>query len=184
MAFKIYTKTGDTGKTGLFGGARIPKHDLRIEAYGTVDELNAHVGYLSDLSDSQDCTISYLEFIQNELFNLGSVLASDPAKELVVPNIEDKHIEKLEQEIDQYDQILKPLKNFILPSGHLLISSAHICRTVCRRAERLVVALNDAEGCDPLLIKYLNRLSDYFFTLSRYYAHKLEVDEKEWKGLR
>jgi cob(I)alamin adenosyltransferase len=184
MAFKIYTKTGDAGKTALFGGARIPKHHLRIEAYGTVDELNAHIGYLSDLSDKNNCSIPYLEHVQNELFNLGSVLASDPSKDLVVPNIEDRHIVSLETEIDNYDKILEPLKSFILPSGHVLISSAHICRTVCRRAERLVVALNDAEGCDPLVLKYLNRLSDYLFTLSRYYAHHLEIDEKEWKGLR
>lgn len=184
MAFKIYTKTGDSGTTGLFGGARIPKHNLRIEAYGTVDELNAHLGYLVDLSEQYDCSVPHLEFVQNELFNLGSVLASDPAKELVVPNIEEKHIKSLEMEIDLYDEQLIPLKNFILPSGHLLISSAHICRTVCRRAERLVVALNENVTCDPLLIMYLNRLSDYFFTLSRYYAHKLNIEEKEWKGLR
>ena len=100
MAFKIYTKTGDSGTTGLFGGARIPKHNLRIEAYGTVDELNAHLGYLVDLSEQYDCSVPHLEFVQNELFNLGSVLASDPAKELVVPNIEEKHIKSLEMEID------------------------------------------------------------------------------------
>lgn len=184
MAFKIYTKTGDSGKTGLFGGARIPKHHLRIEAYGTVDELNAQIGHLSDLSDNQGCRIPHLELIQNELFNLGSVLASDPAKKLVVPNIEERHVQKLESEIDTYDEVLEPLKNFILPSGHMLISSAHICRTVCRRAERLVVALNDTEGCDPIIVMYLNRLSDYFFTLSRFYAHTLKVKEKEWKGLQ
>ena len=183
MAFKIYTKTGDKGTTGLYGGARIPKHHIRIESYGTVDELNSHIGLLMDMGKKEGIDIPHLVNVQNELFNVGSILASDPAKDLPVPNIETKHIERLEKEIDRYHEELPPLKAFILPSGHPVVSQAHVCRCVCRRAERLVVALNETEKTDMMTVRYLNRLSDYLFTLSRYYGLKLGVTELEWKGL-
>lgn len=183
MAFKIYTKTGDKGETGLFGGSRISKAHIRIEAYGTIDELNAFIGSLDDLASVNDCNIAHLELIQNELFNIGSVLASDPEKELVVPNITNKHVTQLELLIDEMNTELPALKNFILPSGHVLISTAHICRTVCRRAERAVVLLNESDNLDELVLIYLNRLSDYLFTLARYFAFKFGIEEKAWKGL-
>lgn len=183
MAFKIYTKTGDKGETGLFGGSRISKAHIRIEAYGTIDELNAFIGSLDDLASANDCNIAHLELIQNELFNIGSVLASDPEKELVVPNITNKHVTQLELLIDEMNTELPALKNFILPSGHVLVSTAHICRTVCRRAERAVVLLNESDNIDELVLIYLNRLSDYLFTLARFFAFKLGIVEKAWKGL-
>ncbi len=183
MAFKIYTKTGDKGETGLFGGSRISKAHIRIEAYGTIDELNAFIGSLDDLSSAHDCTIAHLELIQNELFNIGSVLASDPEKDLVVPNISEKHVTQLELLIDEMNTDLPALKNFILPSGHVLISTAHICRTVCRRAERAVVLLSESDKVDDQVLIYLNRLSDYLLTLARYFDFKIGKEEKAWNGL-
>ncbi|RMG80132.1 MAG: cob(I)yrinic acid a,c-diamide adenosyltransferase [Bacteroidetes bacterium] len=179
MAFKIYTKTGDSGSTGLFGGKRLPKSDIRIEAYGTVDELNAFVGLVRD-----DCADEHirgvLETVQNRLFTIGSNLASDPDKQTKVPDLLESDIELLEKEIDQMNEVLPPLKNFILPGGHRQVSQCHIARCVCRRAERSVVRLSEGEEVAPVLIKYLNRLSDYLFVLSRKLGHDLGAPEIAW----
>jgi cob(I)alamin adenosyltransferase len=180
MSFKIYTKTGDTGETSLFGGARVPKNHLRVEAYGTVDELNSYIGLLHDLSPTpQDSTI--LRDIQDRLFTIGSVLASDPSKNMSVPDLKIGDIELLEQEIDAMEATLPSLKNFILPGGHTTVSFCNIARTVCRRAERLVVALDANEKIDPLSIRYLNRLSDYLFVLGRKFGQELGAEELIWR---
>ncbi len=179
MSFKIYTKTGDQGNTSLFGGRRLSKSHLRIESYGTVDELNSFLGLLRDgINDTE--LKNQLQEIQDRLFVIGSNLASDPEKSLPVPDVLDTDIELLEKAIDAMDEKLPPLKNFILPGGHPLVSQAHICRTVCRRAERLIVALAQSESVAPIVLQYLNRLSDYFFTVSRYLAHSLGVEEIPW----
>lgn len=182
MSFKIYTKTGDTGTTGLFGGARIPKYHLRIESYGTVDELNAHLGLLRDLlPDVEDQQL--IEVIQNRLFTIGSNLASDPSKEVKTPDLTAEDIKLLEDGIDNIDAIVPPLKNFILPGGHPAVSQGHVARCVCRRAERLVVALaeNEPDTVPSILIRYLNRLSDFLFMVSRKLSHDLRVAEIAWK---
>ena len=179
MAFKIYTKTGDKGETGLFGGKRLPKYHLRIEAYGTVDELNAHLGLVRD-SLVDEATRSFLKEIQDRLFTVGANLASDPDKAMSTPDLLDTDIEALEQQMDQMDAHLPPLKNFILPGGHPSVSYCHIARTVCRRAERQVVALAANEPVEEILLRYLNRLSDYLFVLSRKMAQDLGVEEVSW----
>jgi cob(I)alamin adenosyltransferase len=179
MATKIYTKTGDKGQTSLFGGKRVAKSNLRIEAYGTVDELNASVGYLSELQDNQRIN-EVLYKVQNKLFNIGSKLAVDPAKDFEMPLINEKDVTLLESEIDKMDSEMPPLKSFILPSGHPHGAFAHIVRTVCRRAERRVVALSIESEVDPLIIAYLNRLSDYFFTLARYIVQSAGGSERKW----
>ncbi len=181
MAFKIYTKTGDKGTTGLYGGARIPKYHIRIESYGTVDELNAHLGLLRDqITDTDDQKL--VEIIQNRLFTIGSNLASDPSKEIKTPDLTENDIELLENGIDNIDAVVPPLKNFILPGGHIAVSQAHVCRCVCRRAERLVVALseNEPDTVPSILVIYLNRLSDYLFMLGRKLSHDLGVPETPW----
>ncbi len=181
MSFKIYTKTGDKGTTGLYGGARISKHHIRIESYGTVDELNAHLGLLRDqVTDTDDQQL--LEMIQNRLFTVGSNLASDPSKEMATPDLTEADITLLENEIDNIDAVVPPLKNFILPGGHVTVSQTHVCRCVCRRAERLVVALSESEPdtVPPILVRYLNRLSDYLFMLGRKLSHDLGVPETAW----
>lgn len=179
MAFKIYTKTGDKGETGLFGGKRLPKYHLRIEAYGTVDELNAHLGLVRD-SLVDEATSDVLKEIQDRLFTIGANLASDPDKSMSTPDLLDSDIEALEQQMDQMDAHLPPLKNFILPGGHPSVSYCHIARTVCRRAERQVVALAANEPVEEILLRYLNRLSDYLFVLSRKMAQDLGVEEVSW----
>ena len=179
MAFKIYTKTGDKGETGLFGGKRLPKYHLRIEAYGTVDELNAHLGLVRD-SLADEATRDVLKEIQDRLFTIGANLASDPDKSMSTPDLLDSDIEALEQQMDQMDAHLPPLKNFILPGGHPSVSHCHIARTVCRRAERQVVALAANEPVEEILLRYLNRLSDYLFVLSRKIAQDLGVEEVSW----
>ena len=181
MSFKIYTKTGDKGTTGLYGGARIPKYHLRIESYGTVDELNSHLGLLRDqIRDTHDQKM--IEIIQNRLFTIGSNLASDPAKEMKTPDLTEEDVNFLENGIDNIDAIVPPLKNFILPGGHIAVSQAHVCRCVCRRAERLVVALTDNEPdtVPTILVVYLNRLSDYLFMLGRKISHDFKVPETAW----
>ena len=182
MAFKIYTKTGDKGLTSLFGGARLPKHHIRIEAYGTADELNAHIGLLRDyLSHWQLC--EWLLNIQDRLFVLGSNLALDPNSKLKVPPLKVADVKYLERAIDQMELELEPLKTFILPGGHIHTSQAHVCRCVCRRAERLVVALAEIEEkIDPILVQYLNRLSDFLFVLARFISKENGVGEIAWKG--
>jgi cob(I)alamin adenosyltransferase len=177
---KIYTKTGDKGQTALFGGKRVSKSDLRVDAYGTVDELNSFIGFLAD-NLSNEPQKALLKNIQERLFTLGANLASDPAKHPPIPDILGSDIELLEVEIDKMESILPALQNFILPGGHPAVSVCHLCRTVCRRAERLVVALHKKDPIDALILQYLNRLSDYFFVLSRMIGHELQVPENIWR---
>ena len=176
---KIYTKTGDKGTTGLFGGARLPKDHVRIEAYGTVDELNSIIGIVHDHVEN-DSIKKVLVEIQNRLFTIGSNLASDPSKEMITPDVLDSDIELLENEMDNMESGLAPLKHFILPGGHPAVSYCHLARTVCRRAERRVIALFHAEPGEAIIIKYLNRLSDYFFMLGRKVADDFDVEEIKW----
>ena len=179
MAFKIYTKTGDDGTTGLFGGARLPKDDIRIEAYGTVDELNAAIGWLSaataDLGIGDD-----LQTLQSRLFTVGAVLASDPDKDMKTPDVRESDIVWLEQAIDRMDGSVPPLRHFILPGGSHAVAAAHLARTVCRRAERRCVSLARVAHVPEILIRYLNRLSDYFFMLGRWIAAREGVEEIKW----
>lgn len=183
MALKIYTKTGDLGKTSLIGGTKVPKSHLRIESYGTVDELNSYIGFVSDLF-SDEHTRVILKEIQDRLFTVGSSLACDPDKEplMKIPDLKEADVVLLEEEIDAMNEVLPPMKHFILPGGHQAVSTMHIARCVCRRAERLCVNMQEHElFVDPLVIKYVNRLSDYLFVLSRFAAHLLGVAEVEWK---
>ncbi len=179
MAFKIYTKTGDKGDTSLFGGKRLPKSHIRIESYGTVDELNSYIGLVRDIIENDEIRI-VLKEIQDRLFTIGSNLASDPGKNMPTPDIIESDVELLEKEIDRMNENLPDLKSFILPGGHQHVSFCHLARCVCRRAERLVVALNMEEKVEPILIHYLNRLSDYLFVLSRQIAQDLGIDEIPW----
>lgn len=179
MAFKIYTKKGDLGETGLFGGKRLPKNHIRISAYGTVDELNAHIGHLRD--HLQDKTLlTELLAIQKNLFTLGSHLAATAKMIDKLAPVEATEIELLENAIDRMEATLPPLTAFILPGGHPTVSLAHIARTVCRRAERDTVALHHAESIDPIHIQYLNRLSDYLFVVGRKIALDLNIEETKW----
>ncbi|MDX1943657.1 MAG: cob(I)yrinic acid a,c-diamide adenosyltransferase [Saprospiraceae bacterium] len=180
MATKIYTKTGDKGETALFGGKRLPKNHLRIEAYGTVDELNSWIGLLRDCIEPA-AVRHLLKEIQDRLFTLGSNLASDPDKEMITPDIFETDVERLEQEMDAMNEVLPVLKNFILPGGHITVSYCHISRCVCRRSERNVVALAQQEQVDEIIIRYLNRLSDYLFVLGRKIAQDLGAEEVIWK---
>lgn len=180
MAIRIYTKTGDKGDTSLFGGKRLPKSHLRIETYGTVDELNSFIGVLRDSTESEPIR-SKLKDIQDRLFTLGANLASDPEKPLATPDIFDSDIEALEKAIDEMTGQLPPLKNFILPGGHTTVSFCHVARCVCRRAERLAVALMLEEPVDEQIIRYLNRLSDYLFVLARQLSKDLGVEEVIWQ---
>lgn len=178
---KIYTKTGDTGTTSLFGGKRVSKADLRIDAYGTVDELNSYIGLLRDQPVNQKRKEILIE-IQGRLFTIGSILATEPGNTKVkIPSLSEQDIQFLEKEIDAMDVLLPPMRFFVLPGGHESISFGHVARTVCRRAERLTIALDQTEKTDPLVIKYLNRLSDYLFMLCRKMASELEVNETPWK---
>lgn len=184
MAMKIYTKTGDAGKTSLLGGKKVSKGDLRIEAYGSVDELNSYVGLLWDYTDDDD-TKKILKEIQDRLFTIGSELAVDPEKSgnMPVPDLHESDIELLEREMDRMDTTLPTMKHFILPGGAPVVSFAHLARTVCRRAERNCIRLNEAEqNVSPLIIKYLNRLSDYFFMVARYIGHINGIPEIIWKA--
>lgn len=178
---KIYTKTGDGGETSLIGGRRVSKADLRIEAYGTVDELNAWVGLLRDQPVNKARAAVLLE-IQDRLFTIGSLLAApDPAAAQQLPGMSDADVAWLELEIDKMDQTLPAMRNFILPGGHQAVSYGHVCRTVCRRAERHIVLLAQREQVPPLVIKYMNRLSDHLFVLCRKMAADLKVQEAPWK---
>ena len=180
MANKIYTKTGDDGTTGLFGGGRLPKDHLRIEAYGTVDELNAQLGWVVDLLALEQIP-HHLDIVQNELFVVGSMLATKPGKSIGITIIDETSVHQLESWMDELDEQLPALKNFILPGGHQAISSCHLARCICRRAERRVVSLSHTDQVDHLIIRYLNRLSDYLFILSRFVAHRLQIQERVWK---
>lgn len=181
---KVYTKKGDLGKTSLYGGTEVLKNDKQIEAYGTVDELNSFLGLLSDKVLSVIPNFSqntFLRTTQNHLFVVGSHLAYDKSKsQLKMPNFSVKLIEQIEKEIDEMDSKLEPMTHFILPGGHELISLAHVLRTVCRRAERNVVTLAENTSDYNVIVQYLNRLSDYFFVLSRYLAVQLKVEEIKW----
>ena len=183
MAIKIYTKTGDKGSTSLIGGTKVPKSDIRIETYGTVDELNSWIGNINDqLQDAEFRT--ELKEIQDRLFTIGSALATDGEKEpkMKLPDLHDSDISLLESRIDFMTSALPPMKSFILPGGHPVVSSIHIVRCVCRRAERLAVNMQQHElFIDEKIVQYLNRLSDYLFTLARYAAQKLGVEELPWK---
>jgi cob(I)alamin adenosyltransferase len=183
MAMKIYTKTGDLGKTSLIGGTKVPKSHIRIETYGTVDELNSYIGVVSDqLSDPHSKII--LKEVQDRLFTIGSSLACDPDKEplMKIPDLKEPDIILLEKEIDAMNEVLPPMKSFLLPGGHIAVSTIHVVRCVCRRAERCCVNMQEQDiFVEPLVIKYLNRLSDYLFVLSRYIGHLLNVDEIPWK---
>lgn len=179
---KIYTRSGDKGQTSLLGGTRVPKDSLRIEAYGTVDELNSHLGLLRD--HTQGGQDALLVPIQELLFSLGSRLASgseEQAEIYKVPHILDADITTLEQDMDRMEAELPEMRNFILPGGHLAASQAHVCRTVCRRAERLVVHLAAEEAVPEILVRYLNRLSDLLFVLARHLSHVHGVADTPWK---
>jgi cob(I)alamin adenosyltransferase len=178
---KIYTKTGDTGSTSLFGGKRVSKSDLRIDTYGTVDELNSYIGLLRDQEVNAVRKNSLVE-IQDRLFTMGSMLAAEPGNTKVkIPVLSENDIQFLEKEIDLMETTLPPMKSFVLPGGHQSVSFCHVARTVCRRAERLAVALSDLEKVEESVIKYLNRLSDYLFVLSRKMTQELGAEETPWK---
>ncbi len=179
---KIYTKSGDAGQTSLVGGKKVSKATLKIDAYGTVDELNSFIGLVKAHYIFEDEEATRLNRIQHILFNIGSILATESGKvNSFIPHLEEKDILFLEIGIDAMDSKLKPLQFFILPAGTSLIAYCHVCRTVCRRAERLVVALGEEEKVDVLVQKYLNRLSDYFFTLARYAALLQGVEDVAWE---
>jgi cob(I)alamin adenosyltransferase len=178
---KIYTKTGDTGTTGLFGGGRVSKAHYRVEAYGTVDELNAYIGMVRDQEVNQQRKAILID-IQNHLFSIGAHLATAAdAGKVKIPQLSEEDITQLENEIDQMEETLPAMRHFVLPGGHTSTSFCHIARCVCRRAERATVALDQKEPVDPLIIKYLNRLSDYLFVLSRKISQELGAEEIPWK---
>ncbi len=184
---KIYTKTGDAGTTALFGGSRVPKHNIRIESYGTVDELNSYLG-LVRTQDIDPRSKEIIIYIQDRLFTLGAILATDPARAVLksgkerlnIPRIEEEDITLLETEMDRMNDDLPPMTHFILPGGNTTVSYCHIARTVCRRAERRVTLLNENEPIDKLVIKYLNRLSDYLFVLARKLSNDTNAEETQW----
>jgi cob(I)alamin adenosyltransferase len=181
MTFRIYTKTGDKGETSLIGGVRVPKHHLRIESYGTVDELNSYIGLIID-SLNRDNKYSLLFEIQDRLFTIGSALASDPEKsKMKIPDLHESDIEALEKAIDQMDDALPALKSFILPGGTVAASHVHVARCICRRAERLVVHLSTETEVPEIIVRYLNRLSDYLFTLARKVVYDAGAEEIPWK---
>ena len=184
---KVYTKTGDKGTTALFGGTRVPKHHIRIESYGTVDELNSYIGLIRD-QDINPIYKDVLIHIQDRLFTVGAILATDPEKAILksgkerlnIPKISSENIERLEHEMDTMNTHLPQMTHFVLPGGHQTVSFCHIARCVCRRAERLATALNDIEAIEANTLMYLNRLSDYLFVLARKLSHDLQADEVKW----
>ena len=184
---KIYTKTGDSGTTALFGGTRVPKHHIRIESYGTVDELNSWLGLIGD----QEINAHYKEIllqIQKNLFTIGAVLATDPEKAILksgkdrlnIPKINREDIELLEVEMDKMNESLPEMTHFVLPGGHNTVSYCHIARTVCRRAERMASLLHHNEPIEEHSLSYINRLSDYLFVLARKLSHDLQAREVKW----
>ncbi|NQX81686.1 MAG: cob(I)yrinic acid a,c-diamide adenosyltransferase [Flavobacteriaceae bacterium] len=184
---KIYTKTGDKGTTGLYGGTRVAKHNIRIEAYGTIDELNSYIGLIKDLINDDKISDILLR-IQNELFTMGAMLATPESSKTMRNGKERLNIEKvetdnvlfLEQTIDDMDKKLKPMTSFVLPGGHPTISHIHIARCICRRAERIIVRLSEEENIEKEILKYTNRLSDLLFVLSRFMSFSLKIDEIPW----
>lgn len=184
MAFKIYTKTGDKGSTSLIGGVRVPKNHIRIEAYGTVDELNSYLGMVGDGVAEIEIKEELRE-IQDRLFTLGAVLATNPDKEvkMKLPDLYEEDIQWLESRIDKMNEVLPEMRSFILPGGNLAASTAHVARCVCRRAERICVGMvQDEEYVPELVVKYLNRLSDFLFVLARYISHLHHAEEIPWRA--
>jgi len=178
---KVYTKTGDKGQTSLIGGTRVPKHHIRIEAYGTVDELNSHIGLIRDQQIGSESKKILVE-IQDRLFTIGSSLASDPERsKMKIPDLKEEDITLLEKEMDRMNETLPEMRSFVLPGGHTTVSYCHIARCVCRRAERLTIHLSENSFVAELVIIYLNRLSDYLFVLSRKLSHELNAEEIPWK---
>ena len=178
---KIYTKTGDEGYTALFGGKRVSKADLRINTYGTIDELNSYIGLLRDQEVNKNKVEELVE-IQDRLFTIGSILATEPGNTKVkIPSLQESDVTFLENRMDAMDELLEPMRFFVLPGGHTSVSFGHVARTVCRRAERLVIELDAHEKADALVLKYLNRLSDYLFVLCRMMTKELSVTEVAWK---
>lgn len=184
MAFKIYTKTGDKGSTSLIGGVRVPKNHIRIESYGTVDELNSYLGMVGDMAN--DALISeWIREIQDRLFTVGSVLATNPDKEvkMKLPDVHDADVIFLEQKIDEMNESLPEMRSFILPGGNLAASTTHVARCVCRRAERICVAMQQEDEYVPeLIVQYLNRLSDFLFVLARHIAHINGAEDMPWRA--
>ncbi len=179
---KVYTRTGDKGTTSLFGGQRVPKHHIRIEAYGTVDELNSYIGLIRD-QDIDERSINTLIEIQDRLFTAGSILATEPGNiKVKVPQLIPSDITFLEEEIDAMNEHLPEMSSFVLPGGHTAVSYCHITRCVCRRAERLISHLAEMETIDSMVLQYLNRLSDYLFVLGRKIVVDKAVEEVEWKA--
>lgn len=176
---KVYTKKGDGGTTQLIGGTRVPKSSIRIEAYGTVDELNSHIGLIRDQEISKTHYDELIE-IQDRLFTLGSLLADNGKSKMKLPEIYDKDVKYLEEAIDNMEDVLEPMKSFVLPGGHSTVSYCHIARCVCRRAERITVDLNHNQSVAPVILTYLNRLSDYLFVLSRKLTKDLGAKEQPW----
>lgn len=178
---KIYTKTGDKGTTALFTGKRVPKHHIRIESYGTIDELNSFLGLIRD-QQIDDNSKDILALIQNKLFTVGAILATEPSKEnrLKIPRIQTEDITLLEGEMDKMNEVLPEMTHFILPGGHTTVSYCHIARTVCRRAERMISYLNENEPVPENLLSYINRLSDYLFVLARKLSKDLQAQETKW----
>ncbi|MBL1280285.1 MAG: cob(I)yrinic acid a,c-diamide adenosyltransferase [Fluviicola sp.] len=178
---KVYTKKGDKGSTQLIGGTRIPKNSLRIEAYGTIDELNSHIGLIRDQEIKAEHVEQLLE-IQDRLFTLGSLLASDPEKKtMALPELKEQDISNLENWIDEMDTVLEPMKNFVLPGGHTTVSFTQVARCVCRRAERVITELSLNDVVLPVVLAYINRLSDYLFVLGRKFTKDLGVEEQAWR---
>ncbi len=181
MSFKIYTKTGDAGETSLIGGVRVLKSHLRIESYGTVDELNSYLGLIKDSIQISHAKEIIYE-IQDRLFTIGAVLASDPEKsKMKVPDLHESDLVLLEKEMDVMDAQLPSLKNFVLPGGNVTASHCHVARCICRRAERIVVHLSLDSEVPDIIIRYLNRLSDYLFMLSRYIVQQANAEEILWR---
>jgi cob(I)alamin adenosyltransferase len=183
MAIKIYTKTGDDGTTSLIGGTKVPKSHLRIEAYGTVDELNSYIGLCKDLIANENSR-KILQETLDRLFTIGSSLACDNEAHpgLILPDLKESDIVLLEKEIDSMTAQLPAMKNFILPTGHPTVSHLHVARCICRRTERCCVRMGyEGLSIEPLIVKYLNRLSDYLFVLARFTSQELNVPEIPWK---
>ncbi len=184
---KVYTKTGDNGTTALFGGTRVPKYHIRIDSYGTVDELNSFIGLIRD-QEIDAHSKKNLIAIQEKLFTVGAILATDPEKQLLkngkerlnIPKINEADINFLETEIDAMEETLPQMTHFVLPGGHTTVSYCHVARCVCRRAERLSTLLHSEEPTDPMVLTYLNRLSDYLFVLARKLSYQLGADEVKW----
>ena len=180
---KVYTKTGDSGVTSLISGKRVPKHDIRIKAYGTIDELIAWLGLIRDITSTTDIKTTLLE-IQKQLMTIAAELSIESKKDLpknLIP-IQPIAVKHIENKIDILTAKLPPLKNFLIPGGHVLISYSHLARCVCRRAERYVTELHEEISISSSIIAYMNRLSDYFFILSRTFAFELDIEEIKWSG--